>query len=181
MKSRGEVIGGIVLLLLVAASGSVLGQTYEWTDTGGVVHFTDNPDLVPRKYRESVRVRESLRGTVEEQSPKQQPTPGTVAEPPKGELLYGGKPFSWWKARYRELAIERQGAVARLEELKGKDVAVKRKKLILQRASDRLAVKEVQEKIATQEELLKSIYEKIGTLEAEARRADVPPRWREQP
>lgn len=181
MKSRGEVIGGIVLLLLVAAAGTVLGQTYEWTDTGGVVHFTDNPDKVPRKYRGTVRVRDSLGGALEEQSPKQQPTPGTIAEPPKGEPLYGGKPFSWWQGRYRELARERQGAVAQLEELKGKDVAVKRKKLILQRASDRLAVKEVQEEIVSQQERLKSIDEKIGSLEAEALRAGVPSRWREQP
>ena len=181
MKTSRVIIAGVVSMSLLAAAGGAFGQTYEWTDSGGAVHFTDNPDMVPRKYKGTMRVRESIRSDVEDQSPKQKPMPGTLTEPPKGEPLYGGKPFAWWQMRYRELATERQGVAARLDEMKGKETAVKRKKLILQRASDRRAVKEVREEIASQEELLKSVDEKIGALEADAVRAGVPPRWREQP
>ena len=179
MRSRGGRLAGIALLSFMTAA-TACGQTYEWTDSGGVVHFTDNPELVPRNYRGTVRIRDSVRGA-EEQPQKQQPTPGTLAVPPRGEDLYGGQPFSWWQSRYRALVAERQGAATRLEELKEKEVAVKRKKTILQRASDRVAVKEVQEDIARQEELLKAVDERIGTLEADGLRAGVPARWREQP
>ena len=179
MKRRSGLVGWIAFLSLVATA-TVFGQTYEWTDSGGVVHFTDNPELVPRSYRGTVRIRDSVRG-VEEQPQKRQATQGTLAEPPRGEPLYGGKPFSWWQSRYRDLIAERQGAATRLEELKVKEVAAKRKKTILQRASDRAAVKDVQEEIARQEEQLKGVEERIGALEADGLRAGVPARWREQP
>lgn len=181
MKSRSELVGWIALLSLLAAATTVFGQTYEWTDSGGVVHFTDNPELVPRSYRGTVRIRDSVRGEEKQLPQKQRPTPGTLAGPPRGEPLYGGKPFSWWQTRYRDLAAERQGAATHLDELKVKEVAVKRKKTILQRASDRTAVKEVQEEISRQEELIKGVEERIGALETDALRAGVPARWREQP
>lgn len=170
-----------VVALFVGTAGTLLGQTYEWTDAAGVVHFTDNRELVPRKYKGTVRVRESVRSTVEDQAPLQKAAPVKTPEPPKGEELYGGKPFSWWQGRYLSLVNERQQAVARLDELKVKETAAKRKKLILQRASDRAAVKEVDEQITGQEERLKSIDASIAELEGNAQRAGVPLRWKEPP
>lgn len=171
----------VAVALLVGTAGALFGQTYEWTDAAGVVHFTDNEEMVPRKYKGTVRVRESVRSTVEDQAPLQKAAPPPIPEPPKGEELYGGKPLSWWQARFLSLANERQQVVAQLDELKVKETAKKRKKLILQRASDRAAVKEVDEQIARQEERLTSIDANIAELEGNARRAGVPERWKEPP
>lgn len=179
MKSRISAFA--IVALILGGAATLLGQTYEWTDANGVVHFTDNQEMVPRKYKGTVRVRESVRSTVEDLGVLQQAAPVTTPEPPKGETLYGGKPFPWWQKRYLNLAKEREKVVARLQELKGKETTTKRKKLILQRASDRAAVKEVQEQIASQEEQLKRIDASIAELEGDALRAGVPPRWKEPP
>ncbi len=165
-------------LLLLGSAGALLGQTYEWTGADGVVHFTDNPEMVPRKYKGSVRIRESVGNSGEERVPMPKAAaPASV--PHAGEALFGGKPYSWWKGRYQALVAEREKAVTRLEELKVKEIAAKRKKLILQRAIDRAAVKEADKQIADQEELVKGIDARIAELESDAVKARVPVGWKE--
>ena len=44
----------VVLLLLYPLSASA--QTYEWTDDGGTVNFTEDLGKVPKKYRKKVKV-----------------------------------------------------------------------------------------------------------------------------
>lgn len=179
MKSRISAVA--VVALLLGGTVTLHAQTYEWTDAGGVIHFTDNQEMVPRKYRGAIRVRESVRSTSDDQVPQPQAAPAKTTGQATGERLYGGKPLPWWQARYLGLAGERAKVVERLEEAKGKETATKRKKLILQRAKDRAAVKEVEEQIEGQEERLRGIDAAIAELEGEAQRAGVPPRWKELP
>jgi hypothetical protein len=40
-----------VLVLTLFSALSVSAETYTWTDSKGVVSFTDNPSLIPPKYR----------------------------------------------------------------------------------------------------------------------------------
>ncbi len=41
----------ILPLLLLCGATAVNAETYRWTDAKGVVSFTDNPSLIPSKYR----------------------------------------------------------------------------------------------------------------------------------
>ncbi|NVN91604.1 MAG: DUF4124 domain-containing protein [Desulfuromonadales bacterium] len=38
-------------MLLLTTAWVCEAQTYRWTDSGGVVHFTDSPESVPARYR----------------------------------------------------------------------------------------------------------------------------------
>lgn len=43
----------LVILFLILSCSFALGETYKWVDANGM-HFTDNPESIPNKYREKV-------------------------------------------------------------------------------------------------------------------------------
>jgi hypothetical protein len=45
----------LALLITLPAPVGALAGTYQWTDTAGVPHFTDNPEQIPAKYQDRVR------------------------------------------------------------------------------------------------------------------------------
>jgi hypothetical protein len=55
----------IMAILLFFASAGKPGEVWKWVDERGVVHFTDNPDSVPKRYREHIDHRELLEETKE--------------------------------------------------------------------------------------------------------------------
>ncbi len=46
----------IMAIVLLASTGRP-SEVWKWVDERGVVHFTDNPDSVPKKYREQIDYR----------------------------------------------------------------------------------------------------------------------------
>jgi hypothetical protein len=47
-----------VLTIVACSFGTVLAETYKWEDNQGM-HFTDNPESIPLKYREKLLKREA--------------------------------------------------------------------------------------------------------------------------
>jgi len=43
----------LIIFLMILSSSLALGETYTWEDADSI-HFTDNPDSIPAKYREKV-------------------------------------------------------------------------------------------------------------------------------
>lgn len=109
------------MILFLAMAAPVWADTYQWTDSKGVVHFTDNPDKIPRQYRKKVRKRPSVKS----ETPVISTTPQTLSAPEaakkkeaaKAPPLYAGHDEKWWRTTTGNLRKE----LAKLtEELPGK-------------------------------------------------------------
>lgn len=133
----------IVLVMILCSVLSANADTYRWTDDKGVVNFTDDPGLIPAKYRGKLKKGEdiTIRNPKVQQELKEQeerarqeeinqprivPTPDNatppqqppVAEPPKpaSDELPPGRPKS---QRIRE-NIERREAEEKAKQLEEK-------------------------------------------------------------
>ena len=87
-----------VALFLLIGVELAFAQAYKWVDEKGVVHFTDDLDLVPEKYRLKIdRI-----GLPEEKPEVSTDTPGTPKkkeDPYKDQL---GRGEDYWKGRVDE-------------------------------------------------------------------------------
>lgn len=70
----------LIMAILFLASTARPSEVWQWVDEQGVVHFTDNPDSVPKKYREQIDHRE-LPGEREESSGTAGEAKGVTEEP----------------------------------------------------------------------------------------------------
>ena len=97
----------IALLMVMFACSFAQAEVYEWVDSQGVVHFTDQLDKVPARYREKVKRRESVSGEKADVSPTPAPPPVTESLPREQQSgLYGGHDEAWWRLRYKALRDE---------------------------------------------------------------------------
>jgi septin family protein len=100
----------LVLFLALPANG----EMYKWTDSTGTVNFTDDPSLIPERYRPKV-----LRTEVppEGEAPKatEQPPVQKTETASKDNL---GRGEEYWKARIREWQQRQTKAQERWESLR---------------------------------------------------------------
>ena len=97
--------------LVILAGLAIAQEVYRWTDEKGIVHFTDDPTLVPEKYRGQVQQK-----TPSKEPPPAQPTLSLPVEPPKrmepvretppgspeaGQKDMLGRGEEWWRATAR--------------------------------------------------------------------------------
>lgn len=164
----------IALFIAMFAFSVAQAEVYQWVDRQGVVHFTDDLDNVPARYRKKVK-------TIESAAPGERPIPPAAAPAPaaKKAELYGGRDQNWWSTTFRmargELRTAREQLAGKQESL----TALRRKRVIYQRTRDRIAYNELKEEIGRDEEKIKQLQEKLANLESEADRAGVPPEWRQ--
>lgn len=97
----------IALVITMFAFSAAQAEVYEWVDGQGGVHFTDNPNKVPARYRKKVKIRESVTGgeTTAPPSPAMTPTPQPAPPEQKAEL-YGGHGENWWRTTFKALRKE---------------------------------------------------------------------------
>ena len=95
----------MILIGLIFYWAASLGQEiYQWVDQKGTVHFTDDLNLVPERYRNQVREKKYLT----EPSPPLSPqiTPDELIEknpePPTERKDLIGRGEDWWKAKAKE-------------------------------------------------------------------------------
>jgi len=98
-----------VLVLTLFSALTVSAETYTWTDSKGVVSFTDNPSLIPPKYRgkakkgdditirnpkvqEELKVQEERARQEEQNRSRIVPTPDYVAPPIQSPVAEPPKP-----------------------------------------------------------------------------------------
>ena len=95
----------LLIGLLLVASVVSAQEIYRWTDEKGVAHFTDDPSLIPEKYRDQTKM-EKIR--TESPPPASQAKPQTVptgppsvkaAGPSSGRKDVLGRGEDWWKAQ----------------------------------------------------------------------------------
>ena len=57
MMVRGVLVA---VILSVWLAGSAQAETYRWTDEGGVVHFADDYDKIPSRYRQKATIERDM-------------------------------------------------------------------------------------------------------------------------
>ncbi len=90
-QMKGVVVATVLLLAWLV--GDAAAATFRWTDEQGVVHFSDNYDNIPSRYREKVRIEEESTPSViprHEVVPPPQESVPPRAEPGKKARAAGG-------------------------------------------------------------------------------------------
>lgn len=173
----------VVMFLGISFGVQAFAATYEWTDSSGVVHFTDNPDKIPPKYRNRVRERESMGG---EGTPAQQKevAPGgedkvPAAVPTNGPGTYGGHDEQWWR---NEFATRRGNVKELSDDLADKErrlTELRRKRVIYARGRDREAYFALGKEVEDDRTALKEAQKRLEELESDATTYGVPMGWRQ--
>lgn len=175
----------LVLIIAVMAAGPLWGETYEWTDSKGVVNFTDDLDKVPAKYRTKVRERESVRseeGAIPSPGGSEPVMQQTGKVPPPSSppvTVYGGHGQGWWRGQYASLRQGIKAIESSLAEKRDKLAELKRKRIIYQRTRDRVAYNQLEAEIKNDEAQLKEVQDKLNALDDEANKGGVPQDWRQ--
>lgn len=171
-----------MILTVLVSNVTAQASTYEWLDEKGVVHFTDDPDRIPAKYLKRVKERDS----VKEEATKPPSPPATESAAPvvsddKGRdgRIYGGHGEDWWRSGFATLRAEikslENGLVVKRENLN----VVRRKRVIYQRGSDRVAFNDLNDEIKRDEAKIKELQEQLNALDMEAAKVGVPLEWRQ--
>lgn len=169
----------VFVVLTIIAVSTAYAATYQWVDSAGVTHFTDDPDRVPAKYRSRARERESVKSEETSNAPAPQTAP--VAENPAAPVqrdVYGGHDESWWRSAFRDLRQEQKALQDKLPEKREQLVAIHRRRVIFQKASYREAYNKLDQEIKDDEARIKALQDKLDALDQDATKAGVPKEWR---
>jgi len=90
----------ILLFGIMAISGAAQAADYEWTDGQGGLHFTDDLDKIPAKYRKNSR---EINVTPVINTPSQPQNQIDSPAARKDEASYGGYDESWWRSNFKKL------------------------------------------------------------------------------
>jgi hypothetical protein len=166
---------GIMVIAAVAHAA-----TYEWTDSGGGKHFTDDPDKIPAKYRKKSREL-NLEPVTEgkEKQPVVQPEQPPIPKQQKSASLPGGHNEAWWRSSFKALRDELKLIQDNLPAKREKLTTLGRKRTLFHKASDRTAYNSLNDEIDRDEARMTELHKQLADLEAEATRAGVPLEWRQ--
>jgi len=166
----------IVLLAGVMAMATVaLAGVYEWTDSQGGVHFTDNADKIPPNYRNKVREMDLQPVIQIKEEPAEVITP-TVQNSPSS---YGGHDETWWRASYSGLREEMKNIQDNLPDKREKLTQLRRKREIYQKTRGRIAYYDMLREIERDEARVTELQKQLADLDTKAAKAGVPLGWRQ--
>jgi hypothetical protein len=170
----------LLLLLFFLGHTAAYGAFFKWVDDSGVVHFTDNRNKIPKKYRKQAK-KLSIQDDSPQTNPPQAAAPATIQPSPAAqELTYGGQNERWWKEQFSKLRTQVQSLQNSLVQKNAKLTELRRKRAIYFRAQDRVAINEMQDSIAADESKLSDTLKQLDDLDQRATRDGVPSDWRQQ-
>lgn len=169
----------LVVSLLISAPAHA--AFYQWTDANGVVHMTDDPRNVPKQYKGKamrIEVREPA-STPREAAPEPQSAPA-ASEADRGAAgVTGGHDEAWWRAQFAELRSELTTVQAARSQKEQQLVELRRRRVIFQRARDRVAVHELEAQVSADDARISDLLNRIAALDLAASKAGVPLEWRQ--
>jgi hypothetical protein len=170
------VILQIILGLMFSAVASA--AIYQWTDERGVIHFTDDPGAVPKRYEKRTKViptsdAERVQAAPAEAAPEKQATEGPRV------TLYGGHGEMWWKSRYGALHTELKELQGELPARQAELEQLKRTYFLFAYTRNRIAYQNKETQVRQIEERIATLNGELSALDAEAARAGVPFEWRQ--
>lgn len=173
-----KILVAVTLTTLIVSAHWVHADIYQWTDSEGVVHFTDDPDAIPKSYRHKAARRETDHKVKvpPPSAPTLKPAPPSSAP---GEIRYGGWPEDWWRQQFAGLKGQVQSLQASIDKKQSELAELKHKRVIYMRARDRVAINNKQAEIEADQARLQETQQRLATLEHDANVAGVPSGWRQ--
>jgi hypothetical protein len=184
--------------LLMTVAQPVFAAYYQWTDSNGVVHFTDNRSRIPKQYRKKAKklnmseappskggetppvqvVPMGSQGASQSsgEQPQQKPVEQPARPPQAGP---GGHSEQWWRQQFADLKRELGKVQESLTKNRAKLAEAQRKRAIYTRIRDREAVNAAQALVSADESTLNDVMGRMEALSREAAAAGVPPEWRQ--
>ncbi len=171
----------LVVFISMIACNAAWGAVYEWVDSQGVVHMTDDPDKVPDRYRTKMKTREIETGGVipPAAASGNQPAAGPAPEA-KGDAPDGVHDEGWWRASFTRARRDIKRLQDQIDTKKKSLEELHRKRVLFQKPGDRIAYFSLADEIARDEERVKALRDYLATLEYQADGAGVPWEWRQQ-
>lgn len=191
----------IVSIFVLSMAAPVCADTYQWTDSKGVVHFTDNPDKIPRQYRKKVKKRPSVKSETPVSVSPAAPKAEEKREASKAPPLYGGHDENWWRTTTGNLREELAKLIEELPAKRDKLQFLRRrwvismgrtpktgesvedldsyvnKSALSTPGKDREAYYSMKNEIERDEARIKQIEQELADLELQATKAGVPRVW----
>lgn len=159
--------------LVVSVADEVPAATYQWTDSKGGMHFTDNPDNIPKKYRGKARVLESIEPSATTIIPE-----ATSMQPASPEPADRAQDETVWRQRFAAIRGELSSIKERIEAKKEQLQEIRRQRVLFHKVGDRLAYNELEKEIEKDEQRISQLEKELADLDVEAARAAVPLEWR---
>jgi len=170
---RKNLLYPCMLGLIVAVAVEVPAATYQWEDSKGGMHFTDNPDSIPKKYRGKVRKLESIAPTATTI------VPDTAAEQPASPVPADrAQDETVWRQRYASIRGELASIRERIATKKETLQELRRQRTLFHKVSDRLAYNDLEREIGQDEARISQLEKELADLDVEAAREAVPLEWR---
>jgi hypothetical protein len=163
-------LAGILAMATVA-----LAEVYEWTDSQGGVHFTDNADKIPAKYRNKALEKE-LQPVIEI---KDKPAEAVAPEVQNIPSSYGEHNETWWRSSYSALREEMKSIQDNLPKKRDKLTELRRKRAIYQKTSGRIAYYDMKKEIELDEARVTELQKQLADLDDKAAKDGVPLGWRQ--
>ena len=166
----------ILLLGIMVMAVAAHAEIYQWTDSQGGVHFTDNLNNVPATFRDKVQKVNVRPSIVNPDNAQQMP----AAPPPQtAPSLYGGHDESWWRSSFAAIRNEIKTIQDGLPAKRNKFTELHRRYVIFSKPSDRVASNQVSDEIDRDEARIGDLNKQLADLDDAATRAGVPFQWRQ--
>jgi len=166
-----------ILLLSVAASAQEEADTvYRWTDSAGELHYTNDPQTIPERYRSKARKTEGTEVGEITTDPATRPRPSQGDAEARGAADPAAEEVRW-RAAFQQAHAE----IARLEAEIAQDRETARSTPMIFTATGRWPAPEAQaaeQRIIENEPRLKEARGHLEDLERRARHEGVPFEWR---
>jgi hypothetical protein len=167
----------ILLVGIMVIAGIANAADYEWTDSQGGLHFTDNLDKVPANYLNKVRKLDLKPVIQEKEQPTSQPEPKSVA--PVAQNLFGGHDETWWRSSFKALRDKMKGVQDNLPGKRDRLNELRRKFYIFSKPTGRIAYYEMYAEIGKDEARITDLQKQLADLDGAAAKAGVPQEWRQ--
>lgn len=180
MKTMTFLLLATILQIMLMGDFSV-AAVYKWEDAQGAVHFTDNPDAIPLKYRNKAKNLEPNETFSEPVANKESSLPQQAesVQPPETQNAGDSRGKEYWQMRFNTIRNDIKfikdglpGKRERMEEYRHKWV-------VKQKRADRQTLNQIEDDIRSDEEKIKDLEKQLDMLDVEASRSAVPMEWRQ--
>lgn len=165
----------ILLIGIMVIAGAAHAADYEWTDSQGGLHFTDDHDNIPAKYRKKAW-EVSLAPEIDAPSQPQNQIVSPATR--ENEASFGGHDESWWRSNFKQPLSQIKYVQERLVRERDKLTKLEHQKAAILSKTVIDAYNSQVREITRDEAWLTDLQKKLADLDNKAARAAVPIEWR---